>query len=184
MTDNPTPPSINASCYTVSKISKRGGEQVMAMSKMLKNYLKVAGVDFEIVVHPEVYTAQEMAAAMHVPGAQFAKVVMVRFDDDLVTLVMPAEYHIDFELLREVSGVKKVELAKEEDFAGSFPDCDLGAMPPFGNLYGIPVWVDEHMAGQETIVFNACTHYEALKMSFSDYEKLVNPKVASFGTHV
>ncbi len=99
-------------------------------------------------------------------------------------LVMPAEYHIDFELLREVSGVKKVELAKEEDFAGSFPDCDLGAMPPFGNLYGIPIWVDEHMAGHETIVFNACTHYEALKMSFSDYEKLVNPKVASFGTHV
>lgn len=156
----------------------------MAVSERLRRIFEDERVPYEIMVHTESYTAQEKAASMHVPGAQLAKVVMAKVDGELMMLVLSAEYNIDFGKLGTAVGRKEVVLAKEEDFADLFPDCDLGAMPPFGNLYGIPVLVEEHLAEQDSIVFNACTHYEAAKISYRDYERLVRPKVAEFGRHV
>ncbi|UCF88098.1 MAG: YbaK/EbsC family protein [bacterium] len=156
----------------------------MAVSHKLRSLFEEENVDFEIMVHSESYTAQEKAAGMHVPGAQLAKVVMAKADDDLAMLVISADRNIDFGKAKEVLGVKRIGLAKEEDFIDLFPDCDLGAMPPFGNLYGIPVWVDEGLAGQENIVFNACSHYEAARIAYKDYERLVKPRVGDFGKHV
>ncbi len=156
----------------------------MTVKERLKRLLDDEKVPYEIMVHSESYTAQEKAANLHVPGAELAKVVMVKAADELMMLVLSAENNIDFGELKEVLGTKKVALAKEEEFRELFPDCDLGAMPPFGNLYGIPVLVDEHLASQESIVFNACTHYEAARIAYRDYERLVKPKVAAFGRHV
>lgn len=156
----------------------------MAVSDRLKKLFEEEKVAYELMVHSETYTAQEKAAGMHVPGAQLAKVVMVKADGKLIMLVLSAEHNIDFGRVKKALGAKDISLAREEDFADLFPDCDLGAMPPFGNLYGIPVWVEENLAQQESIVFNACTHYEAARIAYSDYERLVSPRVGGFGKHV
>jgi Ala-tRNA(Pro) deacylase len=156
----------------------------MVMREKLEKLFEEENVHFEIMAHAEVYTAQETAADLHVPGSQVAKVVMVKANGGLVMLVLPAEYNIDFGKLKTVLGVKKVALASEEDFGDLFPDCDTGAMPPFGNLYGVPVWIDDHLADQESITFNACTHHEAARIAYRDYERLVKPEVAAFGKHV
>lgn len=156
----------------------------MTVSERLKSLFEEKNVDYELMVHSESYTAQEKAAGMHVPGAQLAKVVMTRADGKLAMLVISADQNIDFNKAREVLGAKEVTLAKEEDFGDLFPDCDLGAMPPFGNLYDIPVWVEEDLARQESIVFNACSHYEAARIAYTDYERLVKPGVGGFGKHV
>ncbi len=156
----------------------------MAVSERLKKIFEEQNVPYDIMYHSESFTAQEKAAGLHVPGAQMVKVVMTKADGQLVMLVLSADYSIDFALLREALGTKKVGLADEADFGKFFPDCDLGAMPPFGNLYDIPVWVEEHLAEQESIVFNACTHHEAARIAYSDYDRLVHPKVAEFGRHV
>ena len=156
----------------------------MAVSERLKNLFKAEKVNYELMVHSESYTSQEKAAGMHVPGAQLAKVVMAKADGKLAMMVISADQNIDFARAREVLGAKEVRLAGEEEFAYLFPDCDLGAMPPFGNLYDIPVWVEEDLARQESIVFNACTHYEAARIAYSDYERLVKPSVGAFGKHV
>jgi Ala-tRNA(Pro) deacylase len=156
----------------------------MSVSERLKSLFEKEKVDYELMVHSESYTAQEKAAGMHVPGAQLAKVVMTKADGKLAMLVISADRNIDFGKAKKALGAKQVTLAKEEDFGDLFPDCDLGAMPPFGNLYDIPVWVDEDLARQESIVFNACTHYEAARIAYSDYERLVKPNVGEFGKHV
>ena len=156
----------------------------MTVSEKLKSLFEQENVDYELMVHSESYTAQEKAAGMHVPGAQLAKVVMAKADGKLAMLVISADQNVDFGKAKKVLKAKEVTLAKEEDFGDLFPDCDLGAMPPFGNLYDIPVWVDEDLARQESIVFNACSHYEAARISYSDYERLVKPGVRGLGKHV
>jgi Ala-tRNA(Pro) deacylase len=156
----------------------------MAVSEKLKKLFQEENVSFEVMTHSESYTAQETAADLHVPGAQLAKVVMVKANGDLTMLVLPAECKIDFGKLKKVLGKKKVLLVGEEDFGDLFPDCDIGAMPPFGNLYGVPVWVEERMTQQQSIVFNACTHHDAVRITYADYERLVQPQVAVFGIHV
>ena len=156
----------------------------MTVGEKLKMLFEEEKVPFEIMTHSESYTAQETAAGLHVPGAQLAKVVMVKADGDLIMLVLPAEHNIDFGKLKKILGSKKIVLAGEEDFGDLFPDCDLGAMPPFGNLYGVPVWVEEHMTQQQNIVFNACTHHEAARITYADYERIVQPEVAAFEKHV
>lgn len=155
----------------------------MPLSGKLKKLLEEEKVPFEVMTHAEVYTAQETAADLHVPGSQLAKVVIAKANGSLVMLVLPAQYNIDFGKLKVILGVKKVALAREEDFSGLFPDCDTGAMPPFGNLYGIPVLIDDHLQSQNKITFNACTHHEAVQISFSDYQRLVKPQFAAFGKH-
>ncbi len=145
--------------------------------KRLREYLDRHNVRYVVLSHSPAYTAQEIARAAHIPGQEMAKTVMVRLDDELVMIVMPAPAKIRFDLLRLASGATRVELAREKDFAGLFPGCELGAMPPFGNLYEVPVIVDEALAEDEDIFFNAGTHTELIRMKYADFEALVKPTV-------
>ena len=149
----------------------------------LASYLQEHGAQFSVVVHPETYTAQEVAAAEHVPGKNFVKVVMVKADDSLVMLCVPAHHEIEFDTAAKAVGAERVRLAAEEEFGAVFEDCEVGAMPPFGNLYDVPVIIDESLAADEYIVFNAGNHRETFRMSFQDYERLVHPRRGTF-SHV
>ena len=145
--------------------------------KRLREYLDSHGVKYVVLSHSPAYTAQEIARAAHVPGQEMTKTVMVRLDSELVMLAMPAPAKVRFDLLREASGAEQVELARERDFADLFPGCELGAMPPFGNLYEVPVIVDESLAHDEEICFNAGSHTELIRMSYADFDALVKPTV-------
>lgn len=150
----------------------------------LEEYFRDNRVGFQAMTHPTAYTAQEVAAAQKVPGKQVAKVVMVLADDRVAMLVMPASYRIDFTKLRGILGAKDARLAKEEEFSGLFPDCDTGAMPPFGNLYNVPVYVDRVLTEDPEIVFQAGSHRDTLKIAYKDYARLAQPIVADFATHL
>ena len=156
----------------------------MACKERLEEYLQGQGVGFQSMRHPEVYTAQEVAAAQHISGHQLAKVVMVRADDEMAMLVLPASYRVDFGKLKTFLGVKKARLAKEEEFGGIFPDCEIGAMPPFGNLYELPVYVDRALAEVSEIVFKVGTHRDSMKIRYGDFERLAGPKVGDFSVHL
>jgi len=145
--------------------------------KRLREYLDSHGVKYVAISHSPAYTAQEIARVAHVPGQEMAKTVMVKLDGELVMIAMPAPAKVRFDLLREASGAELVELARERDFAEFFPGCELGAMPPFGNLYEVPVIVDESLAHDEEICFNAGTHTELIRMSYADFDALVKPTV-------
>lgn len=155
----------------------------MKCQERLEAYLKEKGVAYETRHHPLAYTAQEVAAAEHVPGRMLAKVVMVRADDRIVMLVLPAPYRVDFEKLKGVLAVKEVRLAREEEFADLFPDCEVGAMPAFGNLYNVTVYVDKALAEDEKIVMQAGTHTDTIALSYADFQRLVGPQVAEFAVH-
>lgn len=152
----------------------------MECRERLEAYLRENGVPFEVQRHPRVVTAQEVAASEHVPGRMLAKTVMVMADGELVMLALPAPYQVDLERVAAALGAGEARLAEEEEFEGAFPDCEVGAMPPFGNLYGVPVYVEESLAEDETIVFRAGTHTETMSVSYADFERLVGPTVAAF----
>ncbi len=147
-------------------------------------YLKGNNVPFQSMKHHAAFTAQEVAAAQKVPGKQVAKVVIIKADGTMAMLVMPASHRIDFRKLNAILGGKEARLAEEEEFANLFPDCDTGAMPPFGNLYHVTVYVDKSLTEDPEIVFNAGTHTETLKVSYADYSRLANPIVADFAAHL
>jgi Ala-tRNA(Pro) deacylase len=153
----------------------------MAASK-LTEYLDNNHIKYEKIEHTPSYTAQEIAATAHVRGKDLAKTVMIKIDDKIAMAVLPALYKIDFGLLKKATGAKKIELASEEEFEDIFPDCEIGAMPPFGNLYGIEVFVAEKLTEDEEIAFNAGSHTELIKLSYKDMERLVHPKVAKFAS--
>jgi Ala-tRNA(Pro) deacylase len=117
---------------------------------------------------------------MHVSGKEIAKVVIVKIDGQFAMAVVPAPHKIDLERLREASGAKRVELASEKEFQNLFPDCEVGAMPPFGNLYGLPLYVARPLAEDEEIVFNAGSHTEAIRMRYADFARLANPTVSDY----
>jgi len=146
----------------------------------LIDHFREKGVAFREYSFPEAYTAQEAAAQLHVPGWQLAKVVMAKVEGELAMLVLPSPVRVDFSRLREALGANEVELAGERDFADRFPDCDVGAMPPFGGLYEVPTYVDQTMTQAGEIVFLAGTHSEALKLSYADYQRLTQPQVLDF----
>jgi len=148
------------------------------------SYLKKQKVKFKKMKHPEVFTSQEVAAAQHVPGRELAKAVLVKADKDFVLAVLPAVYKIDFKKLAKLLGVKKVKLAGEKDMAKLFPDVEVGAEPPFGNLYEVETVVEEHLSQEEDIVFQAGTHKDTIRMKYADYAKLASPKVGPFGEHI
>jgi Ala-tRNA(Pro) deacylase len=135
---------------------------------------------YVMIQHSPAYTAQEIAASAHIPGKELAKTVMIKLDGQMGMAVLPASAHVDFELLKEASGAKKAELASEAEFRDLFPDCEIGAMPPFGNLYGMPVYVAAALTEDREIVFNAGTHRELVRMLYRDFERLVQPKVLKF----
>lgn len=163
-----------------------GGKEVIPMTilKKLEDYLEKNRVRYEVGVHEMLYTAQEIAAALHVPGKEWAKVVMVKADGKMTMLVLPASYRVDTKKLKKVLNCKRLGISKEKDFEEIFPDCEVGAMPPFGNLYNLGVWVDQVLTEDEFIVFQAGSHVETLKIKYSDYAQLVNPKVGDFSVHL
>lgn len=146
----------------------------------LEAYLRENGVRYEVTPHAEAYTAQEVAAAEHVSGRQFAKVVIADVDGKHVMLVLPAAKRVDLVKLLTALGAKVARLAREEEFASQFPDCEAGAMPPFGNLYNIPVYMDRSLTDQPRMVFNACSHRETVSIATADYHRLASPTVIEF----
>ncbi len=148
----------------------------------LKDYLDKNKVAYVSIRHSTAYTASAVAASAHVKGKNLAKTVIVKLDGKIVMAVLPARYRVDLEQLRAVSLSGSAELAMEEDFAKAFPNCEEGAMPPFGNLYGVPVYVDKTLAEDEEIAFNACSHSELIQLPYEAYARLVKPKVVSFKT--
>jgi Ala-tRNA(Pro) deacylase len=147
--------------------------------RKLKEYLDRNGVRWVSIVHSPAYTAQEIAASAHIKGKELAKTVMVKVDGKPVMVVLPASQRVDFQVLRDLTGGESVVLSSEAEFRELFPDCEAGAMPPFGNLYGMDVYVSAKLAEDDEIAFNAGSHTELMKLRFEDFEKLVQPKVAA-----
>jgi Ala-tRNA(Pro) deacylase len=146
----------------------------------LREYLDMAGVAYQVSQHAPRYTAQELAQVEHVPGKLIAKVVLVRADQHLVMVVVPGISRINIPWVRTAVGAKSARLATEAEFLGAFPDCEVGAMPPFGNLYHMPVLVDRALTHDPVIMFNAGTHAVLMTMTYADFERLVQPKVGIF----
>lgn len=144
----------------------------------LQEFLDSNGTKYVSIPHTPAYTAQEIAANAHVRGRDMAKTVMVTLDGRLAMVVLPASQKISFELLRQASGAENVQLASEQAFAEMFPGCEIGAMPPFGNLYGMDVYVARSLAQDPEIAFNAGSHAELIRMAYEDYANLVHPRVA------
>jgi Ala-tRNA(Pro) deacylase len=153
----------------------------MQIPQQLIDCLNASGVAYEILRHPEAVTAQRIAQAEHIKGRHQAKVVMVKSDGEHLMMVIPADHRVDLSKIEKLTG-KRASLETEMDFKSIFPDCAIGAMPPFGNLYGLPTYVDERLTKQDYIVFAAGTHTDAIKLKYSDYEKIVKPQVADLAT--
>jgi Ala-tRNA(Pro) deacylase len=156
----------------------------MPILTKLREFLDANKVTYSVHSHPTAYTAQEIAALQHVSGRQLVKVVMVKAGGNFVMLALPAERRVDFDRVKAVLGVKDVRLAEESEFRDLFPGSEVGAMPPFGNLYGLPVYVDRSLEKQPEIIFNGGTHTLTAKMTFRDYVGLVQPVMAEFTVHV
>ena len=146
----------------------------------LANYLDAHNVRYLVISHSPAYTAQGIAGLTHISGKELAKTVIVRLDSSLVMAVVPANYHVDLQAMRKAAKAKVIELASEEDFQDRFPQCETGAMPPFGNLYGMRVYVDASLEKDREIAFNAGTHRELIRMLWADYVRLVAPTVLHF----
>ncbi len=146
----------------------------------LRDFLDARGVPYKAIPHQAAYTARQTATLTHVPNKELAKTVIVKMDGVLAMAVLPASYAVDLSLLRAATGARSVSLAKESEFKDRFPECEIGAMPPFGNLYGMAVYVDDTLTKDEHISFNAGTHYELLQISYADFERLVKPTVLQF----
>jgi Ala-tRNA(Pro) deacylase len=149
-------------------------------AKKLKDFLDRENVRYVSIYHSIAYTSQEIAASVHVKGREMAKTVMVKLDGKLAMAVLPASHQIDFEHLKRASGAQDAVLATEKEFEDLFPDCDIGAMPPIGNLYGMDVFVAQALTQDKEIAFNAGSHYELIKLGYKDFERVVNPKIAHF----
>lgn len=148
--------------------------------ELLKDFLESQNVRYEVIEHAPVYTAQEIAASAHIPGRQLAKTVMVKIDESLAMAVLPAPYRVNFELLKQHTGAERIELVSEGEFKDKFPDCEPGAMPPFGNLYGVEVYAEKNLSAAMDIVFCAGAHGELIRMAYKDFVSLVQPEVIDF----
>jgi Ala-tRNA(Pro) deacylase len=146
----------------------------------VREFLDTNHISYSMIVHPTAYTAQGTAAYAHVPGHELAKTVMIRVDSQLAMAVLPASAQLDLAAFKKMTRAKSVGLAAEAEFEVKFPDCDLGAMPPFGNLYGVAVYLEERLAHDEEIAFNAGSHSELVRMKYADFERLVNPIIGRF----
>jgi len=148
-------------------------------TQRLQDFLDSQRVPYTTIRHTTAYTAQGTAASVHIPGKEFAKSVVVSLDGRLTLAVLPAPARLDLDRLRASTGAERAELASEERLRELFPDCELGAMPPFGNLYGLEVLVAEELAQDEEIAFNAGTHTELIRMAYDDFALLVRPRVVA-----
>jgi Ala-tRNA(Pro) deacylase len=151
------------------------------ISAKLQDYLDKAGVTYTRHSHPTVYTSQETAQSTHIPGREMVKSVILRTDDGaLVIAALTANDTANLDILRQEIGCRMLRLAKEHEFGESFPTCDVGAMPPFGNIFDLTTYCDESVSDNREIEFNAGTHDETIRMSYEDFKRLVNPKVIHF----
>lgn len=154
------------------------------LNERVRRVLEQNWIDYETVPHREAFTAQGVAAATHVSGWQMAKVLIARDENKrYVMIVLPASCRADLATLRRVTGRPHLELAAEEEIASLFPDCELGAMPPFGNLYGLEVYVDACFPRNKPIAFQAGNHHEVVKIAYPDYQWAVKPFVTEFCRH-
>lgn len=151
----------------------------MACDKLIK-FLDDNQVQYILISHSQAFTASQVAASAHIKGHEMAKIVIIKINGKMAMAVLPANYHVDFQLLKEITGNEEVILAHESEFKDVFPDCELGAMPPFGNLYGVDVFVAEKLTEDVDIAFNAGTHSELIQMKYKDFENLVKPKILKF----
>ena len=146
----------------------------MSMERV-RQYLDEQNIKYSILQHSPAYTAQEVAESVHVTGRYFAKCVMVKIDGRLAQVVLPASDQVDLKRMAQSVGATSVELAREDDFQESFPDCEVGAMPPFGNLFGMEVFVSPHLTAADRIAFNAGNHTDVMQLSYGDFQRLVDP---------
>jgi Ala-tRNA(Pro) deacylase len=161
---------------------RTGKERNMPIPANISKFLDSQHITYQSFTHARSYTAQGTAQAQHLSGKRLAKVVIVVVDDkNLIMAVVPASCRVDLERLGLLLHTNRIRLASEDEFKDAFPDCELGAMPPLGNIYHLDVWVDETLKSCPTITFNAGTHSEIIRMSFSDFEQLVHPQIGSFG---
>jgi len=150
--------------------------------RKLKEFLDREKIKYVSIIHSTAYTAQEVAASAHITGRELAKTIIVELDGQMAMAVLPANRRIVLQDLREVTGSDQVKFASEEEFKKQFPDCETGAMPPFGNLYGMDVYAAEALTENDQIAFNAGSHTEVIKLAYKDFERLVQPRVVSFTT--
>src|SRR3972149_5443480 len=150
----------------------------------LKEFLDSHSIKYVTISHSRAFTAQETATSAHIPGKELAKTVMVKMNGKMAMAVLPASSKVDFELLKKATGSSKVEIGSEKEFKDMFPECEIGAMPPFGNLYGMEVFAAESLTEDKEIAFNAGSHRELVKMAYKDFEKLVKPKVTNFSVEM
>jgi Ala-tRNA(Pro) deacylase len=151
-------------------------------SRKLKEFLDQQQVKYVSIIHSPAYTAQEIAASAHIRGRDMAKTVILMVDGEMVMAVLPANRKIVLSEFREALDAAQVTFASEEQFKSRFPDCEIGAMPPFGNLYGMKVYVAPSLAQEPEIAFNAGTHTEVIRLAYRDFERLVKPLVLNFTT--
>jgi Ala-tRNA(Pro) deacylase len=149
-------------------------------AKKLKEFLDENKIKYLSITHSSAYTAQEIAASAHIPGKELAKTVILKIDGKMIMAVLPASFRIDLNVFKEVTKASNIRLADEHEFIDKFPECEPGAMPPFGNLYGIDVYAAKSLSDDEEIVFNAGTHTELIKMTYKDFNNLVKPKLIEF----
>ncbi len=148
-------------------------------AEKLKKFLDKHNVEYMTISHSPAYTAQRIAELTHIPGKEMAKTVIVKTDDKFAMAVLPASHRVDLDYLQRSVKAGHVDIASEADFKSLFPDCEVGAMPPFGNLYDMEVYVAEQLTDDEEIVFNAGSHTELVRMTYKDFARLVKPKVIS-----
>ena len=151
-------------------------------ARRLKEFLDSHRIKYVSIVHSPAYTTQEVAASAHIPGREMVKTVMVKIEGEMAMAVLPSNRKVVMQDLREITGCDDVKLAGEAEFQDLFPDCEIGAMPPFGNLYGMEVYAAPSLEADEQIAFNAGTHTEVIKMAYADFARLVEPNVAAFTT--
>jgi Ala-tRNA(Pro) deacylase len=149
-------------------------------STRIKEFLERENVHYSTILHPPAFTAQELSESAHISGKAFAKTVIVEMDGKDVMAVLPADRRVDLNDLRETTGSGNVRIADETHLRALFPDCEVGAMPPLGNLYGMEVYVSPALAENGEIAFNACSHTELIRMRFADFERVAQPRILSF----
>jgi Ala-tRNA(Pro) deacylase len=154
----------------------------MALTK-LQAFLDAHDVKHSILQHSRAYTAQDIASPAHIAGKDLAKTVIVKIDDELAMAVLPASEHVDTYALKQALGAQAVRLAAELEFERCFPDCETGAMPPFGNLYGMRVFVEHDLTNNREIAFNAGSHSTLMRLAYKDFDELVRPTVLKISTH-
>jgi Ala-tRNA(Pro) deacylase len=152
----------------------------MAIPQRIRDFLDSQNVPYEALHHSQAFTAQEVAHSLHVSGKKCVKAVVAERDCEKILVVMPASHRLNFQELKAALRAHQLEMLVESELVGLFPDCDLGAIPPFGNLYGIDVWVDRAVASTERIVVCAGTHEDCIRMRYSDFAKLTRPFVGHF----